>query len=213
MTINTALFEFFFISFTSLFVIIDPIGLIPAFLALTAAHSSLERIRTARFATLLAFLILMLCLFFGSWILRIFSISIPAFEIAGGILLLLVGMDMIQARRPAVKETREEQQEGMAKDDVAVTPLAIPMLAGPGAITTVILLGSRAHTFPEHAVLIVNLVLIALVTYAVLHAVSVKSGLISIIAMRILTRLMGLLLSAMAVQFILNGVTSAGIFV
>jgi multiple antibiotic resistance protein len=205
--------EFAFISFTSLFVIIDPIGLIPSFLALTVHHSSAEKISTARLATGLSFTILFLTIWLGQWILRIFSITLPAFEIAGGLILLLVGMDMIQARRTSVKETREEQQEGMTKDDVAVTPLAVPMLAGPGAITTIILLSSRSQTMIHCLILAAILAVIALITYFVLRAVSIQSNLLSVIGMKIMTRLMGLILSAIAVQFIINGITSSKIFV
>ncbi len=208
----TSILEFTFISFTSLFVIIDPFGLIPTFLALTAHQPQPERIKTARLASLISYVVLVMTFFCGQWILRIFSISLPAFQIAGGLILLLVGVDMVQARRTSTKVTTEEQQAGLDKEDVAVTPLAMPMLAGPGAITTVILLTTQAETLLRKSILMMNLTVIAVMTYAVLHAVSVKSSIIGVIAMKIMTRLMGLILSAIAVQFILNGIISAKIF-
>jgi multiple antibiotic resistance protein len=208
----TSMLEFAFISFTSLFVIIDPFGLIPTFLALTSNQSRKERIKTARLASLISYVVLVMTFFCGEWILRIFSISLPAFQIAGGLILLLVGVDMVQARRTSTKVTSEEHQAGLDKDDVAVTPLAMPMLAGPGAMTTVILLTTRAETLLCKSILVMNLTVIAVMTYAVLHAVSVKSSIIGVIAMKIMTRLMGLILSAIAVQFILNGIITAKVF-
>jgi multiple antibiotic resistance protein len=141
-----------------------------------------------------------------------FGITIPAFEIAGGIILLLVALDMLQARRTALKETQEEKAEGITKEDVAVTPMAIPMLAGPGAITAVILLSNKAETFAFHAILAAVIVLVSLLTFLILWVAALRSKLLSVIALKIVARLMGLILAAIAVQFILNGVLAARIF-
>ncbi|HOW87441.1 MAG TPA: NAAT family transporter [Candidatus Omnitrophota bacterium] len=206
------LWDFTVLSFTSLFVIVDPIGLIPSFLAMTQRNSVEERAHMARLASLVAFIILLLSFFFGQRLLMAFGITIPAFEIAGGIILLLVALDMLQARRTALKETQEEKAEGITKEDVAVTPMAIPMLAGPGAITAVILLSNKAETFAFHAILAAVIVLVSLLTFLILWVAALRSKLLSVIALKIVARLMGLILAAIAVQFILNGVLAARIF-
>ncbi len=204
--------DFAILSFTSLFVIVDPVGLIPAFLAMTQKNTNQERVRMAQLASLITFGILILSFLFGQRILTVFGITLPAFEIAGGIVLLLVALDMLQARRTAIKETQEEKAEGIAKDDVAVTPLAIPMLAGPGAITAVILLTNKAETFAHHMILAGAIFLVSALTLLTLWIVAVRSKILSVIALKITVRLMGLILAAIAVQFILNGVLAARLF-
>ncbi|HOW58396.1 MAG TPA: NAAT family transporter [Candidatus Omnitrophota bacterium] len=208
---NTLL-DFTILSFASLFVIVDPIGLIPAFLAMTHENTIQERARMALMAAMITFFILMLSFFAGQALLNAFGISLPAFEIAGGIVLLLVALDMLQARRTATKETQEEKAEGMTKHDVAITPMAIPMLAGPGAITAVILLKNKAETLAFHLVLLGNIVLVSLLTFFILWIVAIKSKSLSVIAIKIMARLMGLILAAIAVQFILNGLLATGLF-
>jgi multiple antibiotic resistance protein len=204
--------DFAILSFTSLFVIVDPVGLIPAFLAMTQQNTGQERVHMARLASLITFAILILSFLFGRRLLTAFGITLPAFEIAGGIVLLLVGLDMLQARRTALKETQEEKAEGITKHDVAITPMAIPMLAGPGAITAVILLTNKAETFAHRVVLASNIVLVSALTFMILVFVATRSKILSVIALKIMGRLMGLVLTAIAVQFILNGVLAARLF-
>lgn len=205
---NTLL-DFTILSFASLFVIVDPVGLIPTFLAMTHENSPQERKRMALIASVVTFAILILSFFTGQFLLNAFGISLPAFEIAGGIILLVVALDMLQARRTAIKETQEEKAEGITKHDVAITPMAIPMLAGPGAITTVILLKNKAETFLHHSVLIGNIILVSILVFLILWIVAVKSKTLSVIAIKVIARLMGLILAAIAVQFILNGIIAA----
>lgn len=208
----TNTFDFAILSFTSLFVIVDPVGLIPAFLAMTPENTSQERVRMAQLASFIAFAILILSFLFGQRLLTAFGITLPAFEIAGGIVLLLVALDMLQARRTAIKETQEEKAEGITKDDVAITPMAIPMLAGPGAITAVILLGNRAETAVQYGVLAGAIFLVSILTLLILWTVAIRSQILSVITLKIAGRLMGLILAAIAVQFILNGVLAARLF-
>ncbi len=204
--------DFAILSFTSLFVIVDPIGLIPAFLAMTQQNTSQERVHMARLASLITFAILILSFFFGQKLLLAFGITLPAFEIAGGIVLLLVALDMLQARRTAIKETQEEKAEGITKHDVAITPMAIPMLAGPGAITAVILLANKAETAAHHMILAGAIFLVSALTFLILGFVATRSKILSVIALKITGRLMGLILAAIAVQFILNGILAARLF-
>lgn len=197
--------EFAVLSFASLFVIVDPVGVIPVFLAMTPRNTPRERIKMAGLACLVSFVILAMFALTGTILLRIFGITFPAFEIAGGIILLLVGLDMLQARRTQVKQTREEQVEGTDKADIAVTPLAVPMLAGPGAVTVVLLLSSQASTWFEKGVLVVNLFVVTALTFAILSFVAARTRRLSVIALKVMVRLMGLILTAVAVQFIING--------
>jgi len=198
--------EFAILSFASLFVIVDPIGVIPIFLAMTPDNTPAERQKMAALACAFSFLILLAFALTGNVILSVFGVTFPAFEIAGGIILLLVGIDMLQARRTLVKETYEEQMEATGKEDIAVTPLAVPMLAGPGAITAVLLLSSQASSWFERGVLVINILLVTALTFAILSFVALKSRHLSVIALKVMVRLMGLILTAVAVQFIINGI-------
>lgn len=201
--------EFAILSLASLFVIVDPIGLIPTFLAMTPQNTVNERIKMAGLAAAVSFFILLACALTGDMVFRIFSVTLPAFEIAGGIVLLLIGLDMLQAKRTQVKETKEEQEEGIDKSDIAITPLAIPMLAGPGAMTTVILLSAQAVGIVQKLILIANVFLVCVATFGILTLIAIRSQKLSVILLKIITRLMGLVLTAIAVQFITNGVTKA----
>ncbi len=201
------LLDFAILSFGSLFVIVDPLTTVPAFLAMTERNSIRERVRMAKLACFVTFLILMVFYFGGARILGAFGITVTAFEIAGGVLLFIIALDMLRARRTALKETPEEQAEGMSKEDIAVTPLAIPMLAGPGAITAVILLESRSISFAHHAIAVSSICVVSLITFLVLRLAAVRSRIFSGITLRVISRIMGLLLAAIAVQFIINGVS------
>ena len=206
------LFDFAFLTFWSLFVIVDPITTVPTFLAMTETNTRQERIRMARLASIVACLVLLSFALAGDAILKAFGITVPAFEIAGGILLLIVALDMLQARRTAIKETPEEQAAGTTKEDVAITPLAIPMLAGPGAITAVVLISAQAQSFAHRAIVIGNIVFVSLLVFLILRTAAVRSAILGPITLKIITRLMGLLLAAIAVQFILNGIRSSKIW-
>ena len=200
--------NFIILSFWSLFAIVDPVGAIPTFLAMTPRDKTAARIRMARLASIVTFFVLVSFSFGGKWILGAFGVSMPAFEIAGGVILLKVALDMLQARQTALKETPEEQAEGKDKDDVAITPLAVPMLAVPGAITAVVLLSAQTTNAQQHAIVAVNIFLVSLITFIILRFAAIRSSILSAITLKIITRLMGLLLAAIAVQFILNGVAS-----
>ncbi len=204
--------EFVILSFSSLFVIVDPIGLIPTFLAMTPRNTQPERVRIAALASFLTFIILCLSAVGGESLFRIFGITLPAFEIAGGIVLLLVGLDMLRARRTEVRETQEEQVEGTEKESIAATPLAMPMLAGPGAITTVVLLASRVGSPLEMGVLLGNIALVSLLTFAILYVAAHRASALGVIGLKIITRFMGMILASIAIQFILNGIRSSHLF-
>lgn len=201
-------FNFIILSFWSLFVIVDPIGAVPTFLAMTEQDSKKSRIRMARLASVVAFFVLFVFSLGGKWALNAFGVTMPAFEIAGGIVLLKVALDMLQARQTALKETPEEQAEGANKEDIAITPLAVPILAGPGAITAVVLLSGQATSPFHHVVVVGNIFLVSLITFLILRMAAIRSAIFSAITLKIIARLMGLMLAAIAVQFVLNGIAS-----
>src|SRR6185503_15942499 len=151
-------FEYTFLALSSLFVIIDPFAAIPAFLAMTPTNTPRERIEMAWLASVVAAGALIGFALVGKWIFGLLGITLPAFQIAGSIILLLVALDMLRAQRSRVQATPEEEEAGAHKVDVAVTPLAIPMLSGPGAISTVVLLRGQAAGVAKTAALCVCIV-------------------------------------------------------
>ena len=205
------LHEYVLLAASSLFVILDPIAIVPAFLAMTPNDSPQDRIRMARMACMIAAIILLIFATTGKLIFNFFGITIPAFQIAGSIVLLLVALDMLRARRSAVQETIEETDAGAAKADIAVTPLAVPMLAGPGAISTVMVLALGSKSWVTTTALYVSIALTALISFLTLSAASLIERRLGQTGMRILTRLMGLVLCAIAVQFIIDGLKMSGV--
>lgn len=199
--------EYMVLASTSLFVIIDPIATIPAFLAMTPQDTAEQRAQMARLASLVAAGMLTAFVLIGQTLFKFLGITMSAFKIAGSILLLLIALDMLRARRSAVQETAEEKNAGMEKEDIAITPLAVPMLAGPGAISTAILLQSQAHGPLQNIALVFCIWGVCAVTYFILRWSAYQGAKwISPIAMKITTRIMGLLLAAVAVQFVLDGI-------
>ena len=206
-----SLLEYILFALSSLFVIMDPIALVPLFLAMTADDTPEQRIKTARLATLLAGGLLSLFALLGKWIFQFLGITLPAFQMAGSVVLLLVALEMLRAERSRVRESSEETAAGAAKEDVAITPLAIPMLAGPGAISTTILLHSKAGTVTNEIALYGCIAAVSFASYVILRFSAHGARWLSPIAMRITTRVMGLLLAAIAMQFLINALTEIGL--
>lgn len=191
---------------TSLFVIIDPVAVIPAFLAMTPNDTVDQRIRMARLACWVTAGVLIGFVLFGGMLFRVLGITMSAFKIAGSIVLLLIALDMLRAKRSSVKETEEETGMGATKEDIAITPLAVPMMAGPGAMSTAVLLRSQASNWLQIGALLGCIAFVSVVTFYVLRfAASHGARFFSPIALKLTTRIMGLLLAAVAVQFILDG--------
>ena len=202
------LIEYGLFAFSSLFVIVDPIAAVPAFLAMTQRDSVAQRLRTARMACVVVVGFLTGFALLGQAIFKLLGITLPAVQIAGGIVLLLVALDMLRAQRSTVQETAEETAAGTSKDDIAITPLAVPMLAGPAAISTVILLEAQARSLMHRGILLACLVLVGLTSYIILAVGATGAKWLNPIAEKIISRLMGLLLAALAIQFMLNAITS-----
>jgi multiple antibiotic resistance protein len=192
--------------FTSILFIVDPFATVPSFLAMTARDSPVQRRVMARRAAWTCAITLTAFALGGSVIFKVFGITIGAFKIAGGVLIGLNALDMVQARRSQQRETPVEQAEGIEKEDIGILPLGVPMLAGPGAISTVMVLALGAKTVAATVAVYVSIILTALITYFVLAAATIVERRLGQTGMRILTRLMGLVLCAIAVQFIIDGI-------
>lgn len=202
--------QFLLLAFSSLLFIVDPIACIPSFLALTAATELRQRRHIAKRAAWTCFLVLAGFAMGGTLIFRLFGITLPAFRIAGGLIMIFIGFDMVQARRSATKETPSETQQAMEKDDISIVPLGVPMLAGPGSISTAIALMAQSTSWQHSISIIIAVALTALISYWTLAAADRVGRRMGDTGMHILTRFMGLLLMAIAVQFILSGLTAAG---
>jgi multiple antibiotic resistance protein len=203
--------EYILLAASSLFVIVDPLATIPAFLAMTPTDSPEQRIKMARLACWVAAAVLIVFAAVGKWIFKFLGITMPAFQLAASLILLLVALDMLRAQRSRVQETNEETAAGIEKTDIAVAPLAIPMLAGPGAISTAILLQNQAagmgHRAPLYiAALYLCILAVAAASFLILRISARGAKWLSPIAMNITVRIMGLLLAAVAIQFALNAV-------
>ena len=207
----TGILEFALLSATSVFFLVDPFAVIPMFLAITGDSPQGERRLMARRAAWTCAIVLSVFALAGSLIFKMFGITLPAFKIAGGIILLQIGMDMLQARQSGTKVTPEETEEGTAKEDASIIPLGMPMLAGPGAISTVMVLVGESHTLWQHAIVYATIFLTAYVSYLILAGADGVRRYLGETGIRILMRLMGLLLVALAVQFVANGLIDFGL--
>ena len=204
-------FQFALVAFTSIFVLVDPVSAVPSFLSMTAHADRVVRRRMATRAAWTCFTVLTLFALAGPLIFRLFGITLPAFKIAGGIILGLIGLEMLQARRSHTKETPGETQEGAEKEDAGIVPLGVPMLAGPGAISSVMVLMAQNPDWSHKGIILAAIAASALIAFLVLGAADRISSCLHRTGIRIMTRMMGLLLTAIAVQFVLNGLKDVGI--
>lgn len=193
-------------SFATIFAIVNPFAAAPIFVAITPTDSDENRRRMARVASIVAGGVLLFFAVMGNRVFEFFGITTPAFRAAGGLLLLVIAIEMMRAKENHKSPSPEERQEGIDKADVAVTPLAIPLLAGPGAISTVAIMSTEARSWTHLASVIGAITLTALVSWVVLANAQPLIGLVGQIGMRIVTRLMGLILAGMGAQFVLAGV-------
>jgi multiple antibiotic resistance protein len=205
--------RFSLLALSSIFFLVDPFAAIGSFLAITAGSDQPRRKRMARKAALTCFIVLTSFALCGQVIFHIFGITLPAFEIAGGLILLLIGLDMLQAKRSATQEASGDTEEASHKEDAGVVPLGIPMLAGPGAISSVMVLVGQAPAFWhwQMAAIVGAIGITSLVSYWVLAGASRVREFMGETGIRILVRIMGLLLVALAMQFFVNGMTDLGL--
>lgn len=192
--------------FITIFSILNPLEVIPIFLAITANESKTQRKQTIKKTTIAVIIILLLSAYFGNYLLGFFGININSFRIAGGILLLLMAINMLQAKNPPTKTNMVEQDEAIEKEDVSVVPLAIPLTAGPGTISSVILFSSSMHSFVDKTALGVIVVLASLTIWPILTLSESIGERLGATGLNVATRIMGLILAAIAVQFIIEGI-------
>ncbi|MBN1210213.1 MAG: MarC family protein [Myxococcaceae bacterium] len=196
----------FLVSLSAVFFVVDPIGVVPIFLAITAGDSEVKIRRTALRACLVAGGLLIFFALFGGVIFKVFGVSLAAFRVAGGILLLITALDMLRARPTETRTSRTEEQEGVAKEDVALVPLAMPLLAGPGAIASAMVLMSKGETLQMAAIPVLAAIALTFVaSYFILRASHLVQRVLKQSGVAILERVMGLILAAIAVQFMADG--------
>lgn len=201
----SAVLAFFALVFPSLFSIVDPLAAVPIFLALTGKDDPASQRRTAIRATVTTVAILSLFALLGTQIFRFFGITIPAFKIAGGVLLFTMALEMMRAKHSDVRVAAEEQTEARHKEDVGLIPLGVPLLSGPGAIATVMMWSSRAKAAPQKIALFVSIGLLAVVILLTLLFAPRLSRLFGQTGINIVTRIMGLILASTAAQFVVDG--------
>ena len=195
--------------FGSLFSIVDPFAALPIFLALTGGQDRATQNRTARRATLTCFLVLSTFGVAGTFIFSFFGITIPAFKIAGGILLFGVGLEMMRGKQSDTRATHEEKVEAEAKEDIAIIPMGLPLLSGPGAIATVMVLVGKATTWSQRLGVYSAIVAVSLLTLIVLHSAAMVARVLGRTGINLIGRIMGLILAATAIQFVIDGVHEA----
>lgn len=209
---SSAVVRFSLLALSSIFFLVDPFAALPTFLAVTAGANKHRRRSIARKASLTAFVLLTAFALAGQLIFRVFGITLPAFEIAGGIILLLIGLDMLNARRSPTQETGPEAEAAAAKEDAGIVPLGIPMLAGPGSITSVmVLVGQAQGQWTLIAAILGAISITAFTSYLVLGNSDRVASALGETGIRILIRIMGLLLVSLAVQYFVNGLTDLGV--
>ncbi|MNF23758.1 hypothetical protein D3C84_43420 [compost metagenome] len=197
------LLSFGLLCLTSFFTLINPLGTMPIFLTMTTDLSEKERVKTAKKASLIAFFIISSFAFTGQLLFTFFGISVNSFRVVGGVIFFMMGMDMLQARLGAVKIKKDEVKSYVT--DISITPLAIPMICGPGAITNAIVLMESAKSFIKIVILFISIAAIVLITYLILLSSSKIINILGQTGINVMMRLMGLIVMVIAVEFFFSG--------
>jgi len=198
--------EFFILCFSSIFALVNPIGLVPIFLSITQDYNKKERDIIAFKAIVFSFFILVLFSLIGDFIFSFYNITIHGFRIAGGILLLKISFDMIESKRSRTKTTPKEEKEAEEKNEIAYTPLAIPLIAGPGSIASIMILSSESTTNSKKISLFFALFIVLITTFIILQLSKILSRRFGKLGLRIMQRIMGLILMVISIEFILKGI-------
>lgn len=192
-------------SFVAILAIVNPIGIVPIFLALTANESEKERKHTAHISAYSVAAILLVSAFAGEAILEFFGIGLPSFRVGGGLLVLLMAISMLQAKQSRLRQSPSEAEYAEEKEHVAVVPLAMPLMAGPGAISLAIIHGHQATEMPDKVILSISIISVALVVLVSLHLAKPIGKALGVTGLNIATRIMGLILASIGVQMIALG--------
>jgi multiple antibiotic resistance protein len=191
----------------ALFAIVSPLGSLPVFISATKDWTQHDRAKTARTVALTVFIVLMVSAFIGEDVLDFFGISIPSFQVGGGILLMLIAIAMMHGKQSDTRQTKEEARDIEERKVTAIVPLSIPLLVGPGAISSMILSAQQHPTFTGHLALAIPAFIVATIVWLTLQLAEGIARFLGTIGINIITRLMGLILAAMAVEFIARGLT------
>jgi len=197
------LVTFGLLSFTSFFTLINPLGTMPIFMTMTKDLDQQHRTRTARKASIVSFITIVIFAFSGQLLFNFFGISVNSFRIVGGVIFFLMGMDMLQARLGKVKIKESEIKTYV--NDISVTPLAIPMICGPGALTNAIVMMEDADTIEKKGILILTVLIVMILTYIILYSSSRIIKILGETGNNVLMRLMGLIVMVIAVEFFFSG--------
>jgi multiple antibiotic resistance protein len=208
---TSAYVRFSVLALSSIFFLVDPFAALPTFLAVTAGANAQRRQKMAWKASVTALVVLTAFAVAGQYIFKMFGITLPAFEIAGGVILLLIGLDMLEAKRSPTQESHEEAAAAARKEDAGIVPLGIPMLAGPGAITSVMVLVGQVQNRWQMVAILASIFITAAICYVVLGNSDRVARALGETGVRILVRIMGLLLVALAVQYFVNGMVDLGV--
>jgi multiple antibiotic resistance protein len=195
----------------SLFVIVDPVGCLPVFAAITRRKTAEQRRETIRRAVAIAFCVLVGFALLGHWMLAYLGIGMPAVRIAGGILLFLIGIEMLYGRVTQTTTSAGDEEEAVEKQDVSITPLAIPLLAGPGSIAAVILLSGNAGRFRDVLPVLAAVAIVLAATWLLLATTDTLLRVLGRIGVRVVARVMGLLLLLLSVQQVIDGLRALAI--
>lgn len=194
-----------FKTFIALLALVNPLGVLPMFISLTQGHTRKEKQRTIRAAALTVVAVISICVLLGEQIIEFFGISTASLQVAGGLLILLMSLAMLNAQMGGARTTAEEQDEAEHKSTLGVVPLGIPLLTGPGAISTVIVYADKARGAADYAVIVGCGVVLAGLVWLVLQLAEPINRVMGRSGINIATRIMGLLVAAVAVEFIVEG--------
>lgn len=196
-----------FASFTSLFSVANPLAAIPIFLSLTERFEHSERVQTAKKASVYMFGVLITFLLIGTFILSFFGISLAGIRIAGGLIIMRAAYSMLNPEKGGKKLTKEDEEAAREKEDISFSPLALPLLSGPGSIAVVIGFATQAEGVTDYLINGGSIVLVVLITYAILRVAPFSAKYIGPSGLNVMTRLMGFIALAISVQFILSGIS------
>ncbi len=198
--------KFFILCFSSLFALINPIGIVPIFISITEEYTDQEKNKIAFKAVIFAFFILIIFSLIGELIFTFYGITIDAFRVAGGIVLFKISLDMIESKRSRTRTTPMEEKEAEEKNEIAYNPLGVPLIAGPGSIASIMILSSESSEFIQRISLFFALGLVLLITLLIFKLSKYLSKTFGRSGLRIMQRVMGLILMVISIEFIFKGV-------
>jgi len=199
--------EFLFLCLSTLISLVNPLGMAPLFLVLTDRFNPNERIAIAKKGMMTAVIVLIVFALVGSYIFKFYALTVDAFRITGGIIFFRNGLRMLEAKISRGRSTPKETEESLESNEIAVSPIGIPIIAGPGAITASMILSGEAHNFLEYGILIFSILFTLVLTFYIFRGADRLSVKLGTTGLRIIQRIMGILLMVIAVQFIINGIT------